>query len=77
MRRPANSGQDIRKLRGPASTYFALANIMLDVFSRFIIGWMIAERQTAALAEQFIAVMHPAEHRRGGVRRSMPTAATP
>ena len=46
---------DITKLRGPSKhTYFALY-VMLDVFSRYVVGWMIAERQTAALAEQFIA----------------------
>jgi putative transposase len=46
---------DITKLRGPSNyTYFALY-VMLDVFSRYVVGWMIAERQTAALAEQFIA----------------------
>ena len=46
---------DITKLRGPSPyTYFALY-VMLDVFSRYVVGWMIAERQTAALAEPFIA----------------------
>lgn len=46
---------DITKLRGPSPyTYFALY-VMLDVFSRYVVGWMIAERQTAVLAEQFIA----------------------
>jgi putative transposase len=46
---------DITQLRGPSPyTYFALY-VMLDVFSRYVVGWMIAERQTAALAEQFIA----------------------
>ena len=46
---------DITKLRGPSPyTYFALY-VMLDVFSRYVVGWMIAEGQTAALAEPFIA----------------------
>jgi putative transposase len=46
---------DITKLLGPAKwTYFYLYAI-LDVFSRFVVGWMIAERETAALAETLIA----------------------
>jgi len=46
---------DITQLRGPSTySYFALY-VMRDVFSRYVVGWMIAERQTAALAEQFIA----------------------
>ena len=27
---------------------------MLDVFSRYVVGWMVAHRESAALAEQFI-----------------------
>ena len=46
---------DITKLRGPAKwTHFALYTI-LDIFSRFIVGWMIAERESAELAKQLIA----------------------
>ena len=46
---------DITKLLGPAKwTYFYLY-VILDVFSRYVVGWMIAERETAALAETLIA----------------------
>jgi putative transposase len=46
---------DITRLRGPAKwTYFALY-VVLDIFSRFIVGWMIAERESAELAKQLIA----------------------
>jgi putative transposase len=46
---------DITKLKGPAKwTYFYLY-VILDVFSRCVVGWMVATRETAALAEQFIA----------------------
>lgn len=46
---------DITKLRGPAKwTHFALYTV-LDIFSRFIVGWMIAERESAELAKQLIA----------------------
>ena len=46
---------DITKLLGPTKwTYYYLYTI-LDVFSRYAVGWMIAERETAALAEALIA----------------------
>src|SRR5258706_3514980 len=45
---------DITKLLGPAKwTYFYLY-VMLDVFSRYVVGWMVAHRERATLAEQFI-----------------------
>jgi len=45
---------DITKLLGPAKwTYFYLY-VMLDVFSRYVVGWMVAHRESASLAEQFI-----------------------
>ena len=45
---------DITKLRGPVKwTYFYLY-VILDVFSRYVTGWMIAYRENAELAKQFI-----------------------
>jgi len=45
---------DITKLRGPVKwTYFYLY-VILDVFSRYVTGWMIAHREGAELARQFI-----------------------
>jgi len=45
---------DITKLLGPAKwTYFYLY-VMLDVFSRYVVGWMAAHRESATLAERFI-----------------------
>jgi putative transposase len=45
---------DITKLLGPAKwTYFYLY-VLLDVFSRYVVGWMVAHRESAALAEKFI-----------------------
>src|SRR3974377_362265 len=45
---------DITKLRGPAKwTYFYLY-VILDVFSRYVAGWMVAPREGAELARQFI-----------------------
>jgi putative transposase len=46
---------DITKLRGPAKwTHFALYTV-IDIFSRYVVGWMIAERESAQLAKQLIA----------------------
>ncbi len=45
---------DLTKLRGPVKwTYYYLYTI-LDVFSRYVVGWLIAERESARLAEQLI-----------------------
>lgn len=46
---------DITKLLGPTKwTYFYLY-VILDVFSRYVVGWLVAERESAALAEKLIA----------------------
>jgi len=46
---------DITKLLGPAKwTYFYLY-VILDVFSRYVVGWMVAYRETAELAKRLIA----------------------
>ena len=45
---------DITKLLGPVKwTYFYLYGI-LDVFSRYVTGWMVAMRESAELAKQLI-----------------------
>lgn len=47
---------DITKMLGPTKwTYYYLYAI-IDVFSRYVVGWMIAERELASLAEELIAV---------------------
>jgi len=46
---------DITKLHGPAKwTYFYLY-VVLDVFSRKTVGWMVATRESASLAEQLLS----------------------
>ncbi len=45
---------DITKLKGPAKwTYFYLY-VILDIFSRYVVGWMIAENESASLAKRLI-----------------------
>ena len=46
---------DITKLLGPQKwTYFYLY-VILDVFSRYVVGWMVAHAESAALAQKLIA----------------------
>jgi putative transposase len=46
---------DITKLLGPAKwTYFYLY-VILDIFSRYVVGWMVAHHERAALAQKLIA----------------------
>jgi Integrase core domain len=45
---------DITKLLGPAKwTYFYLY-VILDVFSRYVVGWMVADQELATLAHDLI-----------------------
>ncbi len=45
---------DITKLHGPAKwTYFYLY-VILDVYSRKVVGWMVAQRESATLARKLI-----------------------
>ncbi len=46
---------DITKLLGPTKwTYFHLY-VILDIFSRYVVGWMLAGRECASLAQRLIA----------------------
>lgn len=45
---------DITKLKGPAKwTYFYLY-VIIDIFSRYVVGWMVAHRESADLAKRLI-----------------------
>lgn len=46
---------DITKLLGPSKWMYYYLYVILDVFSRYVVGWMIAERESATLAEELIA----------------------
>ena len=46
---------DITKLKGPVKwTYFYLY-VILDVYSRYAVGWMVAHRESASLAQRLIS----------------------
>jgi putative transposase len=45
---------DISKLKGPVKWTWFYLYVILDVFSRYVVGWMLAHRESAALAERLI-----------------------
>ena len=46
---------DITKLKGPAKWSYFYLYVILDVFSRYVVGWMVAHRENADLAKRLIA----------------------
>ena len=46
---------DITKLHGPAKWVYYHLYVILDIYSRYAVGWMVATRESAALAEKLIA----------------------
>jgi putative transposase len=75
---------DISKLLGPAKwTYFYLY-VILDVFSRYVVGWTLQHRETGPIAEALIAQAIEQQQiardqltvhaDRGGAMRSTPVA---
>lgn len=46
---------DITKLKGPVTWSWYHLYVILDVFSRYVVGWMVAPKESAALAERLIA----------------------
>ena len=75
---------DITKLKGPAKwTYFYLYVIM-DIFSRYVVGWLVAERERSDLARELIEESCERQHvqedqltlhaDRGSSMRSKPVA---
>jgi putative transposase len=45
---------DITKLKGPVKWTYYYLYVILDIFSRYVVGWMIAERESATLAKHLI-----------------------
>ena len=46
---------DITKLRGPVKWSYYYLYVILDIFSRYVVGWMIAYRESGTLAKRLIA----------------------
>lgn len=45
---------DITKLRGPARGVYYELFVIIDIYSRYVVAWTVAERETGELAESFI-----------------------
>jgi len=45
---------DITKLLGPAKWVYFYLYVILDIFSRYVVGWMLADRESAKLAKRLI-----------------------
>jgi len=46
---------DITKLRGPEKWIYYYLYVVLDIFSRYVVGWLLAERESEVLAQRLIA----------------------
>jgi len=46
---------DITQLKGPAKWCYFYLYVILDVFSRYVVGWLVAEQESAQLAEILIS----------------------
>jgi putative transposase len=46
---------DITKLKGPATWTYYYLYVIMDVFSRYVVGWMVAPNESATLAKKLIA----------------------
>jgi putative transposase len=46
---------DITKLKGLGKWTFFYLYVVLDVFSRYVVGWMLAHRESATLAKKLIS----------------------
>jgi len=56
---------DITKLRGPDRGSYYELYVLLDIYSRYVVGWTVAEREEAEIAKQLIATavtVHGAPH---------------
>jgi putative transposase len=46
---------DITKLLGPVKWTYYYLYVLLDIFSRYVVGWMLAERESGLFAKHLIA----------------------
>lgn len=45
---------DITKLRGPVKWSYYYLYVILDIYSRYVVGWMVADRELGSLAKLLI-----------------------
>jgi putative transposase len=46
---------DITKLKGPVKWTYYYLYVILDIYSRYVSGWLLANRESTALAKRFIS----------------------
>ena len=46
---------DITKLHGPQKWTYYYLYVIIDIYSRYVVGWMVAERESSALARELLA----------------------
>ena len=46
---------DITKLKGPEKWSYFHLYVIIDVFSRYVVGWMVADRESSELAKRLIS----------------------
>ena len=46
---------DITKLKGPVKWSYYYLYVILDIFSRYVVGWMVATQESSRLAKVLIA----------------------
>jgi putative transposase len=60
---------DITRLLGPAKWTYYYLYVILDIFSRYVVGWMVAQRESATLANRLIAETY----KKQGIKRGQLT----
>ena len=46
--------QDITRLLGPKKWSYYYLYVIMDIYSRYVVGWMVADRENSALAGRLI-----------------------
>ena len=54
---------DITKLLGPAKWSYFYLYVIMDIFSRYVVGWTLAERESGQLAQRLMRDVRQREHR--------------
>jgi putative transposase len=49
---------DITKLRGPVTWTYYYLYVIVDVYSRYVVGWLLADQESAELAEALITAAY-------------------
>ena len=50
----SNSGLHITRLLGPKKWSYYYLYVIMDIYSRYVVGWMVADRENSALAGRLI-----------------------